>query len=325
MEPITLDALAAAAAEWDALALATPGIDAFCSSTAWILSAQAGLQPGRRTWIARGASGAMALAQHRGEGGPTHWEPFEAAWGFACPAVGPDLAAALGDGLVALDRGPGWHLVVLTGLPQDPAPLAQALRRLPGRPRWRPLGQARRRVASLEGGFDGFLARRSAGFRKNLARARRRAEAAGVTWERSPGIGDPAAAGAAYDRILAIEAQSWKGQHGLGIDTGGMRAFYQHMLPLLARRHALRIIWARLAGRDVAYHFGGVLGGSYRGLQHSYAESARALSLGALTHALAIRDAADEGLLRYDLGVETPYKSRWAESVFATATVLLLR
>jgi CelD/BcsL family acetyltransferase involved in cellulose biosynthesis len=104
-----------------------------------------------------------------------------------------------------------------------------------------------------------------------------------------------------------------------------MYAFYARMLPRLAARGALRIGFAQREGIDLAYHFGGVLRSTYRGLQHAYAEEAAGGSVGALLHAFMIESACREGVRSYDLGQETAYKSRWGEASFETDTAILVR
>lgn len=70
---------------------------------------------------------------------------------------------------------------------------------------------------------------------------------------------------------------------------------------------------ARREGVDLAHIFGGVAGGTYRGLQMSYRDSVRDLALGNRLQIENLRRCADEGIVTYDLGMHAPYKERWTD------------
>jgi CelD/BcsL family acetyltransferase involved in cellulose biosynthesis len=213
--------------------------------------------------------------------------------------------------------------MLIAGLAPDGAMLPALQRALPSRIERR-FGQSTLRlVASLDGGLDGFLARRSRNFRKALRAALRDAELAGVTFERVRAT-TVAEAHELYRRILAIEERSWKGEEGVGIHQGPMNRFYGDMLPRLATRGRQRTLFARLGDHDVAYCLGAVFDGEYRGLQFSYHREHAALSLGTLMQYHQIADLAAEGVQRYDLGQDMDYKRRWAEEEFETVLLVLV-
>jgi CelD/BcsL family acetyltransferase involved in cellulose biosynthesis len=180
----------------------------------------------------------------------------------------------------------------------------------------------RRHAASLRGGLDAFLGRRSANVRRGLSRALKQARTAGVTFERVEV--PPDGADAVYERILAVEARSWKAAEGVSILHSEMLGFYRAMLRRLARRKAVRLQFARLDGADVAYILGGVLGDAYRGLQFSFAREHEELSLGNLCQYHQVQALCDEGLALYDLGAEVDYKRRWGEIVLDTVSLFAL-
>jgi CelD/BcsL family acetyltransferase involved in cellulose biosynthesis len=180
-----------------------------------------------------------------------------------------------------------------------------------------------RHVASLDGGVDGFLARRSRNFRKALRQALRHADDGGVTFE-SVRATTEAEAVALYDRIQAIEARSWKAQGGVGITSGPMRDFYAHMVRRLARHGRQRTFIARQDGVDVAYVLGAVFAGEYRGLQFSYDDAHARYSLGSLCQYHQIIELCAEGVARYDLGTDMDYKRRWAEEQFQTSLLVVI-
>ena len=321
MEPIDL---AAHADEFDREVAQTPAIDRFCSSSAWILAAASSLMPPRTPFMFRGEAGYFAGMRGVHPAGFPYVEPVELAWGLASPLIGRDAEALVAEVVPLLASRRDWQLAILAGMTVS-GPQRRALdATLPQR--WeRRRGQPTvRHVASLEDGFDGFLARRSRDLRKSLRRAARAAAAAGVTFE-SVRLADPAQAAALYTRIQAVEAKSWKSREGVGIHAGPMRAFYGAMLPRLCALGQQRTIFARAGDRDVGYILGAVMAGEYRGLQFSYDDDHAALGIGGLLQLEQIRELCDEGVQRYDLGTEMDYKRRWAEDVMETEMLVLVR
>ncbi|HEX2568868.1 MAG TPA: GNAT family N-acetyltransferase [Polyangia bacterium] len=335
MEPLDLAAFDAVADEYDRAVARSRDLDHFCSSSAWILPAHEALMPPREPWLRRGEHGWVALAR-AAEGNVRYLQPLEAMWGLASPLVGAGDGGGPGPGDVvevcglaaefaaACFADAGWNLLLLSGVLAG-APLFQALLERFGRRCRLGLGPVTSRyVASLDGGLDGFLSRRSANFRHAVGKAVRRAAGLGVTVEPLE-IREPGAALAAYERLLQIERCSWKGQEGVGIDQGAMHEFYRLMLPRLARRGALRLMFARHEERDVGYILGGALGRTYRGLQFSFDDSYARHSLGNVMQYHQIAALCEEGVMHYDLGAEVEYKRRWAEPGLETVTLVVAR
>lgn len=321
MQTLDFPGLAAAADDWDALVARTPEIDRFCTSSAWIVSARAAFCPGARPCIALdGQRGVALMALPVGvdtRGGL----PLEAGWGLAAPLVGPDPDAtvALLDGLWR-DAPDPMDVLFLSGLPRRGRWMDALLRRFRGRFRVGVGTRCTRRRAHIGDGLDGFFARRSPKFRANLRRAVRRAAETGVVYERVA----EGPLGSLYDRILAVEARSWKGLQGDGIDSGAPRLFYRLIVERLIARGALRVVFATRDGEDLAYVLGGLFGDTYRGLQVSYVEGFESDGPGNLVQHEMIRWLIEEGLVVYDLGTDMPYKRRWAEEAMETVTVAVV-
>jgi len=316
--------IAAVADDFDREVAATPAIDRFCSSSAWILAAARALMPARTPFSFAGASGYFAAMRGMHPAGFPYIEPLELAWGLAAPLIGRDPVAIAAEVVTTLAQRRDWQLAIFAGLTAD-GPQRRALDRvLP--PRWeRRRGTPTvRHVASLDGGVDGFLSRRSRELRKSIRKSLRAAHQAGVVFEsvRGSTAGDAAAL---YDRIQRIEAASWKARDGVGISAGPMRMFYELMLPRLCEQHQQRTLFARVAGRDVGYIFGAVLEGEYRGLQFSYDDEHAGLGIGGLLQYHQVVELCDDGVARYDLGTEMDYKRRWAEEVMTTEMLVLVR
>ncbi len=311
---LTLQDLDAIATEYDEAVATGFTVDRFCSSSFWILPAARHLAPEALPWIAS-ANGAYAVLARS-----SSWlHPLEATWGLCCPLVGRDPEAAVELFLGALEGESEWSAALATGLA-----LSSSL--------WKKLGRAlarrygvergpttRRYVAHLEDGLDGFLERRPGGLRKSLEKARRRGERSGLTFE----VRDRAEA--SFERILAVERRSWKGQNGVGIDREPMRSFYRDMNRRLLDRGRRRLMFARLEGEDVAYIFGAVFGDTYRGLQFSFDSRFSSLSLGNLCQLEEVRRLIESGVRRYDLGSEVRYKQKWGEEVVETACLIARR
>jgi len=216
-----------------------------------------------------------------------------------------------------------WQIAILSGLTAG-GPQRRALERvLPVRWERRRGTPTIRHIASLEGGVDGFLARRSRELRKSIRKGVRAAAATGVTFEAAR-VEAPAAE-ALYARIQGVEARSWKAREGVGIASGPMHDFYRRMLPRLCAHGQQRTLFARLGERDVGYILGAVFEGEYRGLQFSYDDDHARLGLGGLLQFHQVAALCEEGVARYDLGTEMDYKRRWAEEVMETEMLVLVR
>lgn len=333
MQPLSAQDAERRAAEIDAAVASTPAVDSFCSATAWALSAHEAFHTTREPWLYESeAPGRGFFLGARG----THPSlgrfvaPLEAMWGLSAPLVGPDPEALCDElGTLAWERRADWDALWISGLARGSAAFDRLVRTFQG---WTALGlgpETPRWVASLAGGWDGFLSRRSAGFRKKLRAALRRAQRHGLTCEVLHPRTDTEAQ-SAYDRALAVEARSWKGQAGTGIVESPMREFYAAMLPRLARAGRLWALFARHEGEDRGFLLGGTMGPgagrgeSFRGLQMSFDDAYRPLGLGNVLQARAIQALAQAGVQSYDLGTDMDYKRRWAEPGLTTATLAVI-
>ncbi len=325
MEPLGLTELAARADEFDAAVARSPQIDHFCSSSAWVVSAAETLMPARPSAIHVGQHGFFAAMQSL-HGEMPYFEPLELAWGLACPLIGGDVEALVDEVAHHLAHRRDWIFCLVPGVPAG-GPHQRALSR-PRRP-WQVRRGAvtQRHIASLDGGVEGFLRRRSTNFRRSLHKSQRAAAAAGieVVAVSAAELSGPAAAAQLYERIMAVETGSWKSLSGAGISAGPMRDFYAAMLPRLVARGRARVMFARHQGQDIGYIMGAVFDGTYRGLQFSYRDEYARYSIGSLCQLRQIEELCAEGVSAYDLGTEMEYKTRWAEEQFSTELQILVR
>ncbi|MCB9541866.1 MAG: GNAT family N-acetyltransferase [Myxococcales bacterium] len=321
MQRLDFAALAALADEWDALVAVTPAVDRFCTSSAWIVPAQAAFCPDAAPFVARDARGAVAMMTLPIGLGRFGALPLEAGWGLAAPFAGPEPEAVV-DLLAELWADPPTPVdaLFMSGLPLA-GPWLRAIRR-----RFEPAHRIGigtrcvRRIADLAGGVDGFLGRRSAKFRANLRRGVRRAREEGF----APVMCRAGEVEPLFERVIAVERRSWKGRQGDGIDSGPPMHFYAMIVERLLMRGALRLLFVQRDGRDVAYVLGGLFGDTYRGLQVSFDDAVAAAAPGNLAQYWMIEALCDEGIARYDLGTDMAYKRRWAEDMAETATIAVV-
>lgn len=304
---------------------ATPGIDAFCSSLDWIIPAYEAFIPDHPLYLCEGEHGFVTLARGFNPRIGRYFQPLEASWCLACPFVGSDPGALIKEFSAELaSRHVDWDVLYLSGIPQTQNWMRPILRHFGGEHRIGLGHETKRYVASLEDGAEGFLGRRSSKFRANLRQALKKCGEESIEFERVF-ASKPDEVESVYDRIVAIEERSWKGQVGSGILDSGMNLFYRIMLPRLARRGALRVLFAKQGTRDLGFVFGGLLGTTYRGLQLSFDTDFQSVSLGNVLQYKIIEALAEEGVLSYDLGSELEYKARWAESRLSTFTLWIWR
>lgn len=318
------------AAAYDEAVLASAEIDHFCSSTHWVVPAHAAFHATHPAFVAPLDAGFMALSRGQTSGLGRFYAALEAMWGLACPLVGArqdELGTEAALALVA--QRERWDVLWLGGIVRD-GELFRALVRGLSRYAQLRLGPVTtRHQASLEGGFEAWLGRRSPLFRKRIRQTLRGIERANIELEwvdTRPGKSAIAGDGAAlFQRIHAIEQRSWKGMEGTGFVQGDMKAFYTRMVPSLVLAGRMRVLFARSGGEDIAFCFGGILGDTFRGLQNSFDDRFRELSLGNAMQAHTIAFLADEGVRYYDLGSEMDYKARWAEGGLQTITLIAVK
>lgn len=297
---------------------ATASIDDWCSGPDWVLPVARAFAPEVPAVILEAPGAGFALlARHQLPTGEEILAGLEPLWGFASPIVGQDPEAVSHQLTAWLKDDPNWTRLVLPGLPDD----GNLVRTIAG-----PLSELgelglaegiTRQVIDLSTGADPWLERRSRSFRRNLRTAQRRAEEASVNFVELDNAAD------VFDRMLAIERTSWKGLLEDGITSPEMTIMYRQMIDRLQRRGRLRVCIAQIQGHDVGYILGGVRKRDYRGLQLSYSESSKHLSISHLLQAREILRLCDSGVERYDMGMDMDYKRRWADQT-ATSVVLIL-
>lgn len=323
VQRLSLDELDAEWREVEEAVDATPEIDRWCSGPDWVIPVHRGFAPGSETFLMKTEGGYGLLARYHLADGRSMIAGLEPLWGFASPVVGRDVAATTGTLAHHLAADRRWDVLLLAGMPTPDGP-SSFTPTVVGRLGW--LGEVRvglgiiRRVADLSGGYDPWWARRSSRFRRNIRHAEARAARCGVD------VIDVSDEAGVFERLLAIEARSWKGAEESGITSPEMSATYRSMVDRLQARGRARIRIARLGGRDVGYILGGVRSGRYRGLQISYVEEVAPLSIGHLLQHREVEALGAAGdIVSYDLGMDLDYKRRWADRAVQTFTLVVER
>lgn len=323
MEPVDPADTADWTTTWDALVADTDpqSIDRWCSSSPWATSAKSAFNHHGELVVACSDGAGFAMATVDGAPGGA-LVPLESVWLFGAPIVGSDPRAASSYAAEYFFSQRREQAIYLGGYRED-SPWWEALIGSFGPYADLFGGEERSRCrASLDGGIDGYLSRRTRTFRRNLRQGERRASNAGIHVD----IVDTVDATLLLDRLHRIERNSWKGLDGSGIEGHDMATLYAHLLPLLSRQGSLRACVARdREGSDVGFIFGGVRGDTYRGLQISFVESARELGIGNLLQWHEIQRLAHEGLYTYDIGMDMEYKRLWTEELFVTRLLFARR
>lgn len=316
---IDAEQLETAASLWDAAVDRTPDVDSFCASSTWSFAAATSFPDvGPPVVVTDGSACCGLRAQPVDDG--TALVGLDPIWGFATPFVGPPGRAAA---MLAcrLDLEADWNFAFVAGQREDSALTAALAQVAHGRWDLYRGPEEHRLRADLRDGFDAWFARRSGRFRQRIRRLERDAIEAGIE------IVDLSAAppDEVVDRLVAIEAQGWKGQEGTGLTSPDLADFYRRMCLRLATRDHLRVLVARLEDDDVGFVLGGVRGDIYRGLQLSYHRDRADAGIGHLLQVAQIRRLVDEAVPVYDLGMDMAYKHRWADRVDTTFGVIIRR
>lgn len=317
---------------WERLAATTAQADPFCCGPEWQLAFHETFSPEKRLFYLTRPGGLAVFSEFLADRGRVFLAPAESGWLFGCPVLGPDACEVLGAALDAFDVAYPQALphIILSGI-QPAGPLAaRLLHHFGGSHAFFRHGSSAQCVASLEGGLDGYLSRRSANHRAKLRKARRRAAECGVIFTRElPATKEEAAA--LYARMLAVEAKSWKGLGHCGMAEPPAREFYAALVQKLAAAGKLRAIMASRDGEDIGFIFGGLTGdgATYRGQQFSYAAAAQRLSPGNLLQLETLQWLCEEGVRRYDMGPVTgprmEYKRHWTEEDLEIQTWVMVR
>ena len=313
---------------WNKLAIQTRQQDPFCCSSSWHLSFHDAFGPKRRLLIRHSNDSLVAFAEKTFSSGNIYLTPIESFWFFGNNVLGPQGVNLLRDTLIDIQRhyAPTFPKIVISAIPPRGAVYKELQENFVGQFAFYRHSLDIQCAASLAGGFDGFLSRRSSNHRRNMKKQGKRAAEKGVTFERcSPALGSEI--DAIYARMISVELSSWKGIGRCGMAEPRPRKFYNALLRRMAASQGARIIFARHDDKDIGFIFGGMAGDIYRGQQFSFDDAWSDASIGNLLQLEQVKWLSEEGARRYDmgplLGRHMDYKRHWTEKRFHIETWIL--
>lgn len=264
--------------------------------------------------IRMGANSALVFAAGQAQG-LQHLFPLDLGFS-ACPLLGESPVPLLAEYVASRPRNIDAMEITIGGVRQG-SRLEQALLSGLDSPATISVRSERvLRAASLEGGLDGYLARRSSRLWKNLRRESRRAKDNGIQFQRVRPQ-SPSGIRTTFRRMQAIERSSWKADCENAYSILSKADLYRPLLERMSRSRDVRIVFAMVDRRDVGFILGGVFGSIYSGMHFSYDQSVAALSIGNLLQLEKIRWLCQDGIQRYDMGISgggrIAYKRHWAE------------
>ncbi len=304
--------------KWKKLALSTGQTDPCCCAPSWNLAFHKIFNPASRVFYFAEDDGLVLFTEHFLPNNTIYIGPVDDSWMFGRPILG-FMATEIFD--YALNE---WHKKYGTCLP--PIALSSMIDndgfcinfflRFRKKFDFLRLNAMVEGCASLRGGVDGWLSRRSANHRAKLKKAAKKARANSLEFVRyRPASREEAEP--LYQRMLKVERKSWKGIEHCGMAEAPSRQFYNELMGRQALNGDALLIFAQQDGEDLGFIYGGVCGPYYRGQQFSYVNNMAHLSLGNLMQWEKVKWLCELGLMRYDMGPITGprmgYKSHWTE------------
>lgn len=315
---------------WQKAAISTSQADPFCCTPAWQMAFHDAFSPKRRLLIVSHSNSVVALAEHVSPQGEAFLTPIEPHWFFGCPLLGKDAVKMLDSMIGDIEKlyAPTFPQIIISGIRPEGTLSQRLIQTFANRFDIYLHSSGIQCAASLAGGVDGYLSRRSGNHRKKLRKQHRRGFEQGVYFERvAPASYDEARR--TYARMIGVELASWKGIGRCGMAETPAKEFYDSMLKRLAPAKGGRVIFAKHEDKDIGFIFGGMAGRIYRGQQFSYDEQWKKYSIGNLMQMEQIKWLCEESARRYDMGPlsgpKMEYKSHWTEKEFRHQTWILVR
>jgi hypothetical protein len=307
-----------ASSNWIRAATRTRQADPFCCSPVWQLSFHEAFSPNRRLLIRESANNVIAFAEKVFSPELIFLTPIEPNWFFGNPLLGRGSVELFSDTLGDIENEyvSTFPKIVISGIRPNGSLFQSLKEKLGSRFQFNRRSSGIQCSASLEGGLDGFLSRRSGNFRRKHKKLCNRLQRNGISFERHA-PGSSAEAKGVFARMLSVELSSWKGIGQCGMAEPPTKKFYDVLMNRLAASNDARVIFAQHEGEDIGFIFGGMAAVTYRGQQFSFDEQWRSQSIGNALQIEQVAWLAEERAHRYDMGPLTgpsmAYKSHWTE------------
>lgn len=165
----------------------------------------------------------------------------------------------------------------------------------------------------LPGSMNEYLAQRSGKFRNYLRRTEKKIATLGdVAFEV---VDNDADIDLAYRKMLQIEANSWKHEHGTAITAvGHQTAFYRDLCFGAAAADRLHLSLLHINGEPVAYNLGYLNNQRYSYLKTSYDERLRSAGVATLARARLVEQLIGQGARSLDFpGEPYEWEQQWTD------------
>jgi CelD/BcsL family acetyltransferase involved in cellulose biosynthesis len=118
-----------------------------------------------------------------------------------------------------------------------------------------------------------------------------------------------------FDRIMAVEARSWKGREGTALlQDDKQAAFFLSFGRKMAAKGLLRLCFLTVAGQDAAMSFATVWDNRFWAIKVGYDESFAPVSPGEALLVQLIRHSAEQDYTSFEFcGKDAPWTRAWAE------------
>lgn len=313
---------------WTQSALCTNQADPFCCTPSWQLSFHYAFNPNRRLLIKESSNNVIAFAEKVFSPKNIFLTPIEPYWFFGCPLMGRYSVELFSETIANLKRHYSSLTpnIAISGIRPNGALYNRLSKVFGAKYDFSLHSSGLQCAASLSGGLDGYLSRRSGNQRRKLKMQLKSARNEGIWFERiAPTTSKESEK--TYSRMLSVELNSWKGISQCGMEQEPAKSFYKVMIEQLTLSREARVIFARHGNNDIGFIFGGMAGKIYRGQQFSYNENWKRFSIGNILQIEQIRWLCEEGAKRYDMGPlqgeKMNYKHHWTEKEFELETWIL--
>ena len=183
-------------------------------------------------------------------------------------------------------------------------------------------GQIKSVIANIENGTEGIIKRVSANKRKNLKRTLKFRSQLNFDYIRATDTPE-----LVWERLLAVEKQSWKWQSFQSIFQKERHAvFYKELFDRFNAKGQAHILFVQYRGEDIAYIFGASEFQVFRGFQTSFIEreDVRKMSAGNNGHLYLMNLLSQQGYQSYNFGSVMDYKLSWGKPTIATENLELV-
>jgi len=118
-----------------------------------------------------------------------------------------------------------------------------------------------------------------------------------------------------FDRIMAVEAKSWKGRAGTALlQDDKQAAFFRSFGRKMAAKGLLRLCFLTIAGQDAAMSFAAVWDNRFWAIKVGYDDSFAPVSPGEALLVQLICHSAEQGYTSFEFcGKDAPWTRAWAE------------